>query len=65
MDEACAYAHTPTGIRFCSLISLIEVLIWCENLSKYVIMYSLTRNTRQNYKFSGTLEKELAKKKVK
>ena len=40
MDEACAYAHTPIGIRFCSFVSLIEVLIRCENLSKYVCVLS-------------------------
>lgn len=38
MNEACAYAHTPMEFRFCPFGFSFEVLIRCENLSKYVFM---------------------------
>ena len=38
MDEACAYAHTPTEFRFCPFGFSFEVLIRLENLSKYVFV---------------------------
>ena len=51
-------------LGYCSFISLIEVLIRCENLSNYV-MYSLSRNTPPKLQKIWDMKKRNAKKIVK
>ena len=61
MDEAYAYAYAPNGDLFLPFLLVLRGADSEDDLSKYV-MYSHTRNTRQNYKISGTYENELTKK---